>query len=50
VYQTRAQGSQAIWNGKDYKGRTISTGIYLVFTSDENHQQKLVTKIVFIQK
>jgi hypothetical protein len=50
VYQTRAQGSQAIWNGKDYKGHTISTGIYLVFTSDENHQQKLVTKIVFIQK
>ncbi|HEX6430458.1 MAG TPA: two-component regulator propeller domain-containing protein [Niastella sp.] len=50
VYQIRAQGSQAIWNGKDYKGGTISTGIYLVLTSDENHQQKLVTKIVFIQK
>jgi hypothetical protein len=50
VYETRALGSQAIWNGKDYKGRTISTGIYLVFTSDEDHQQKLVTKIVFIQK
>ncbi|THU37222.1 T9SS type A sorting domain-containing protein [Niastella caeni] len=50
VYQTRALGSQAIWNGKDYKGRTISSGIYLVLTSDETHQQKLVTKIVFIQK
>jgi len=50
VYQTRALGSQATWNGKDYKGRTISTGIYLVFTSDEDHQQKLVTKIVFVQK
>jgi hypothetical protein len=50
VYQTRALGSQAIWNGKDYKGNTISTGIYLVFTSDENHQEKQVTKIVFIQK
>ena len=50
VYQTKALGSQAIWNGKDYKGRTIATGIYLVFTSDENHQEKQVTKIVFIQK
>jgi hypothetical protein len=50
VYQTRALGSQATWNGKDYKGRTISSGIYLVLTSDENHQQKQVTKIVFIQK
>jgi hypothetical protein len=50
VYQTRALGGQAIWNGKDYKGRTISTGIYLVLVSDDNHQQKLVTKIVFVQK
>jgi hypothetical protein len=50
VYQTKALGSQAIWNGKNYKGQTISTGIYLVFISDENHQEKQVTKIVFIQK
>lgn len=50
VYQTKALGSQATWNGKDYKGRAISSGIYLVLTSDENHQQKQVTKIVFIQK
>ncbi|WP_205509486.1 type IX secretion system anionic LPS delivery protein PorZ [Longitalea arenae] len=50
VHQTKALGSQAIWNGKDYKGRPVSTGIYLVLVSDENHQQKLVTKIVFIQK
>jgi ligand-binding sensor domain-containing protein len=50
VYETKALGSQAIWNGRDYKGRTISTGIYLVLTSDENHQQKQVTKIVFVQK
>jgi hypothetical protein len=50
VYQTKALGSQAVWNGRDYKGRTISTGIYLVLTSDESHQEKQVTKIVFIQK
>jgi hypothetical protein len=50
VYETRALGGQAIWNGKDYKGRTISSGIYLVLVSDDEHQQKLTTKIVFIQK
>jgi len=50
VYQTKALGSQAIWNGKDYNGRPISSGVYLVLTSDENHQQKLATKIVFVQK
>lgn len=50
VYQTKALGSQAVWNGKDYNGRSVSSGVYLVLTSDEDHQQKLVTKIVFIQK
>ncbi|OQP58540.1 hypothetical protein A4R26_03540 [Niastella populi] len=50
VYQTRALGSQVVWNGKDYKGRSVLSGIYLVFSSDENHQEKQVTKIVFIQK
>jgi hypothetical protein len=50
VYQTRALGGQAIWNGKDYKGRTISTGVYLVLVSDDARQENLVTKIVFINK
>jgi ligand-binding sensor domain-containing protein len=50
VYQTRAQGGQAVWNGKDYKGRTISTGIYLVLVSDDNKQEKTVSKIVFVNK
>lgn len=50
VYQTRALGGQAVWNGKDYKGRTISTGVYLVLVSDDNKQEKVVTKIVFVKK
>ena len=50
VYQTRAVGGQAIWNGKDYKGRQAASGTYLVIAKDENKQEKLVTKIVFISK
>ncbi|MDF2187134.1 two-component regulator propeller domain-containing protein [Paraflavitalea sp. CAU 1676] len=50
VYQTRALGGQAVWNGKDYKGRTISTGVYLVLVSDDNKQEKTVAKIVYISK
>jgi hypothetical protein len=49
VYQTRALGGQAIWNGKNYKGSKVSTGVYLVLASDERMQEKMVTKIVFIQ-
>jgi len=50
VYQTRSLGGQAIWNGKNYKGGKVSTGVYLVLVSDDTRTQKLVTKIVFISK
>jgi ligand-binding sensor domain-containing protein len=50
VYQTRASGGQAVWNGKDYKGRQASSGIYIVIAEDEDKQEKVVAKIVFISK
>ena len=50
VYQTRALGGQAIWDGKDYKGRKISTGVYLVLISNDERTEKTAAKIVFINK
>ncbi|MET0465600.1 MAG: two-component regulator propeller domain-containing protein [Chitinophagaceae bacterium] len=50
VFQTRALGGQAVWDGKDYRGRRISTGVYLVVVSDESRKEKTVGKIVFINK
>lgn len=50
VYQTRASGGQATWDGRDYKGRKISTGIYLVLVSNDERTEKTVAKIVFINK
>ncbi|HJS54168.1 MAG TPA: two-component regulator propeller domain-containing protein [Chitinophagaceae bacterium] len=50
VYQTRAFGGQAIWDGKDYKGRRISSGVYLVLVSDDGRKENLATKIIFISK
>lgn len=50
VYQTRAVGGQAVWDGKDYKGRRISSGVYLVLISDDGRKENLATKIVFINK
>ena len=48
VYQTRALGGQANWDGKDYKGRRISSGVYLVLVSDDGRKENLATKIVFV--
>ncbi len=50
VYQTKALGAQAIWDGKDYKGRKISTGVYLVLIDAEDKSKRTSTKIVFISR
>lgn len=50
VYQTRALGGQAVWDGKNYKGEKISSGIYLVLINDDERNEKMVTKIIFISK
>lgn len=49
VYQTRAQGGQAVWNGRDYRGNRVGSGVYLVLVSDDAGQEKASTRIVFIK-
>ena len=36
VYETDANGGQAIWNARDYTGRKVNTGVYLVFATSRN--------------
>jgi Two component regulator propeller len=55
VYQTRALGGQAVWDGRDYKGRKISSGVYLVLVSEDgssglSKKEKAAAKIIFIGK
>lgn len=49
VYQTKAAGGQAVWNGRNYNGERVSSGVYLVIASDELNREKLVTKIFFVR-
>jgi len=46
VFETRALGGQAIWNGKSLTGNKVATGIYLVFARDEMGNERAVGKIV----
>lgn len=46
VFQTRALGGQAIWNGKTYEGKSVATGIYLVFVRDDEGREKAVGKLM----
>jgi hypothetical protein len=52
VYETTANGGQAIWNGQDYKGNKADTGVYLVFSTNEQSEtikDVLVTKILIVK-
>lgn len=48
VYETLAEGGQAVWNGRDMHGRRPSSGVYLVFSTNEDGSETVVTKIMFI--
>ncbi len=48
VYETIAEGGQAVWNGQDLWGRRPATGVYLVFSTNDDGSETMVTKILFI--
>lgn len=47
VYQTRALGGQAIWNGRHYTGTPVASGVYLVIIRDDSGMEHIATRIVF---
>jgi hypothetical protein len=48
VFSTRAEGGQAVWNGNRYSGDRAATGVYLVFGTNDDGSQAVVTKILLI--
>ena len=49
VFATTSEGGQAIWNGYTTDGRRAASGIYLVFVTNSDGTQKIVTKILVIR-
>jgi hypothetical protein len=52
VTEIKALGGQAIWDGLDNRGRKISAGVYLVFSSDDDSfdsPDTFVTKIMVLR-
>jgi len=51
VYEGKALGGQAIWNGRDYLGRRAASGVYLIFaTSSEtfDNPDAVIAKVVIL--
>ncbi|MCG8412373.1 MAG: T9SS type A sorting domain-containing protein [Bacteroidales bacterium] len=49
VYETKAEGGQAVWNGKNFNGEKPSTGVYLVFCTNTDGTKTYVTKFLFVK-
>jgi len=48
VYETTSLGGQAIWDGRNFSGDKVSTGVYLVFCTNEDGSKTHITKLLII--
>ncbi|MBC7382404.1 MAG: hypothetical protein H7296_05335 [Bacteroidia bacterium] len=48
VYETSANGGFATWDGRNFSGRRVSTGVYLIFSANKDGSQTHVGKLLFI--
>lgn len=49
VFQTKAQGGQAVWNGLQPNQQPVAAGVYLVFIKEQHGKENLVSKLVVIR-
>ncbi len=49
VYQANSTGGQMVWDGKNTYNEKVSSGVYLVFATDDEGSNKMVTKIMIIR-
>lgn len=48
VFETRANGGQAIWMGTDLNGRRAATGVYMAYITDDLGENTAVVKILLV--
>jgi sugar lactone lactonase YvrE len=49
VFETRAEGGQALWFGTNMSGRRVSSGVYLALLSNDDGSLTEVTKILVVR-
>ena len=48
VFETESLGGQALWDGTNFRGERVATGVYLIFLSSPDGSLTHVTKLLFI--
>ena len=49
VYETRANGGTAVWNGNTLSGGRVETGIYLIFSTNKKGEETLVSRLAVVK-
>lgn len=48
VYETTSLGGQAIWDGRDFSGNRVHSGVYLIFITNEDGSKTHIAKLLFL--
>ena len=48
VFETESLGGQAIWDGKNFRGDRVATGVYMIYLASPYGSFSHVTKLLFI--
>ncbi len=48
VYETESLGGQALWDGTNFGGERVATGVYMIYLSNSDGALSHVTKLLFI--
>lgn len=50
VYETIANGGTLVWDVQNFNGQRPATGVYLIFTANEDDEDALVSKVLILNK
>ena len=48
VHETESLGGQALWDGTNFRGARVATGVYMIYLSNSDGTLSHVTKLLFI--
>jgi hypothetical protein len=49
VFETRANGGTAVWNGNTLSGGRVETGVYLIFSANKKGEETLVSRFAVVK-
>lgn len=49
VHETQSLGGRAYWNGRNFHGQKVKSGVYIVYVSADEGQQSAVTKVLIVR-